>query len=162
MPALVVNNLLFVAKKQTIYYAAFKLSLISQKNKEKNTMKKNCHILFPIVINLYFYPQLHCLSSGLKAFTSRASNDGLEVLRMSCGGHGYSQASGFPRIYIDNTPACTYEGENTVLMLQAARSFINNLFLFKHLNYCIVSLDISSNAFEIPRLIETSGTLSDT
>ncbi|CAH1776142.1 unnamed protein product [Owenia fusiformis] len=66
-------------------------------------------------------PELHCLSSGLKAFNSWAANSGMEVCRMSCGGHGYSQASGFPKIYTDVTPACTYEGENTVLMLQCAR-----------------------------------------
>ena len=48
-------------------------------------------------------------------------SDGLETLRMSCGGHGYSQASGFPRLYADAVPSCTYEGENTVLMLQTAR-----------------------------------------
>jgi len=54
---------------------------------------------------------------------------GLELLRMSCGGHGYSRASGFPQLYGDFVPACTYEGENTVLMLQAARSGIK-LFSF--------------------------------
>ena len=40
---------------------------------------------------------------------------------MSCGGHGYSQASGFPRLYASAVATCTYEGENTVLMLQTAR-----------------------------------------
>ncbi|CAK8678544.1 peroxisomal acyl-coenzyme A oxidase 1-like isoform X2 [Clavelina lepadiformis] len=68
--------------------------------------------------------ELHALSSGLKAFTSWVTNAGLEVCRMSCGGHGYSQASGFPRLYADFTPSCTYEGENTVLMLQSARYLV--------------------------------------
>ncbi|XP_071957287.1 peroxisomal acyl-coenzyme A oxidase 1-like [Antedon mediterranea] len=66
-------------------------------------------------------PELHATSAGLKAFTSWVANEGLEIQRMSCGGHGYSQASGFPELYATTVPACTYEGENTVMMLQTAR-----------------------------------------
>jgi len=68
--------------------------------------------------------ELHALSSSLKAFTSYVANYGAEVLRMSCGGHGYSHASGFPSLYVNKTPSCTYEGENTVLMLQTARYLV--------------------------------------
>ena len=77
--------------------------------------------LITIYFNLISLIQLHALSSGLKAFTSYAANQGSEYLRMSCGGHGYSHASGFPSMYVNNTPNCTYEGENTVLYLQTAR-----------------------------------------
>ncbi|XP_067666720.1 peroxisomal acyl-coenzyme A oxidase 1-like [Haliotis asinina] len=66
-------------------------------------------------------PQLHGLSSGLKAFSSWAASRMMEECRMSCGGHGYLNASGFSKIYVDLTPACTYEGENVVMMLQSAR-----------------------------------------
>ncbi|XP_077379444.1 peroxisomal acyl-coenzyme A oxidase 1 isoform X2 [Festucalex cinctus] len=66
-------------------------------------------------------PELHALSAGLKAFTTWAANSAIEVCRMSCGGHGYSCSSAFPDIYVDFTPTCTYEGENTVMMLQTAR-----------------------------------------
>ncbi|XP_052079728.1 peroxisomal acyl-coenzyme A oxidase 1-like isoform X2 [Mytilus californianus] len=66
-------------------------------------------------------PQLHALSAGLKAFTSYAASSGVEVCRICCGGHGYSHASGLPKIYVSVVPACTYEGENTVMMLQVAR-----------------------------------------
>ena len=45
----------------------------------------------------------------------------LKVCRMACGGHGYSQASGLPYLYVNYVPANTYEGENTVLFLQTAR-----------------------------------------
>lgn len=68
--------------------------------------------------------QLHALSAGLKAFTTWTSNTGIEVCRMSCGGHGYSRSSGLPDIYVEFTPTCTYEGENTVMMLQTARQVI--------------------------------------
>uniref|UniRef100_A0A8C5FWB9 Acyl-coenzyme A oxidase n=1 Tax=Gadus morhua TaxID=8049 RepID=A0A8C5FWB9_GADMO len=66
-------------------------------------------------------PELHALSAGLKAFTTWTANTGIEVCRMSCGGHGYSRSSALPDIYVEFTPSCTYEGENTVMMLQTAR-----------------------------------------
>ncbi|KAM9856642.1 peroxisomal acyl-coenzyme A oxidase 1 [Aulostomus maculatus] len=71
-------------------------------------------------------PELHALSAGLKAFTSWAANSGIEVCRMSCGGHGYSRSSALPDIYVEFTPTCTYEGENTVMMLQTARYLVKS------------------------------------
>ncbi|XP_072414280.1 peroxisomal acyl-coenzyme A oxidase 1 isoform X1 [Chiloscyllium punctatum] len=70
-------------------------------------------------------PELHALSAGLKAFTSWVASAGIEECRMACGGHGYSRSSGLPDIYVTFSPSCTYEGENTVMMLQTAR------YLFK-------------------------------
>ncbi|XP_074656011.1 peroxisomal acyl-coenzyme A oxidase 1-like [Tubulanus polymorphus] len=69
-------------------------------------------------------PELHALSAGLKAFTSDVITIGLETCRTSCGGHGYSWSSGFPKIYTDICPAVTYEGENTVMYLQTARYLV--------------------------------------
>ncbi|XP_025902542.1 peroxisomal acyl-coenzyme A oxidase 1 isoform X3 [Nothoprocta perdicaria] len=66
-------------------------------------------------------PELHALTAGLKAFSSWIANAGIEECRMACGGHGYSRCSGLPDIYVTFTPSCTYEGENTVMMLQTAR-----------------------------------------
>ena len=43
---------------------------------------------------------------------------------MSCGGHGYMDASNLPATYGFATAACTYEGENTVLLLQTARYLV--------------------------------------
>uniref|UniRef100_A0A3B4ADM2 Acyl-coenzyme A oxidase n=1 Tax=Periophthalmus magnuspinnatus TaxID=409849 RepID=A0A3B4ADM2_9GOBI len=65
-------------------------------------------------------PELHAVSAGLKAFTTWTTNTGIEVCRMSCGGHGYSRSSALPDLYAEFTPTCTYEGENTVMMLQTA------------------------------------------
>ena len=45
----------------------------------------------------------------------------MQLCRMACGGHGYSRASGISDVYVDLSPAVTYEGENTVLYLQTAR-----------------------------------------
>uniref|UniRef100_A0A914EM17 Acyl-coenzyme A oxidase n=1 Tax=Acrobeloides nanus TaxID=290746 RepID=A0A914EM17_9BILA len=66
-------------------------------------------------------PDLHALSCGLKAVTTHHAALGLEQCRMACGGHGYSQASGFPLHYSVAVGACTYEGENMVMLLQTAR-----------------------------------------
>ncbi|XP_028912909.1 peroxisomal acyl-coenzyme A oxidase 1 isoform X1 [Ornithorhynchus anatinus] len=74
-------------------------------------------------------PELHALTAGIKAFTTWTSSAGIESCRMACGGHGYSQCSGLPNIYVNFTPSCTYEGENTVMMLQTAR------FLMKSYNH---------------------------
>ncbi|XP_060068145.1 peroxisomal acyl-coenzyme A oxidase 1-like [Ylistrum balloti] len=64
---------------------------------------------------------LHGLTAGLKAFSSSNCCTSIEVCRLACGGHGYSHASGIPKIYVDAIPNSTYEGENTVLYLQTAR-----------------------------------------
>ncbi|XP_044530329.1 peroxisomal acyl-coenzyme A oxidase 1 isoform X1 [Gracilinanus agilis] len=71
-------------------------------------------------------PELHALTAGLKAFTSWTANSGIEACRMACGGHGYSHCSGLPNIYVNFTPTCTFEGENTVMMLQTARFLIKS------------------------------------
>ncbi|XP_056673097.1 peroxisomal acyl-coenzyme A oxidase 1 isoform X2 [Monodelphis domestica] len=76
--------------------------------------------------NLSELPELHALTAGLKAFTSWTANSGIEACRMACGGHGYSHCSGLPNIYVNFTPTCTFEGENTVMMLQTARFLIKS------------------------------------
>ncbi|XP_048268857.1 probable peroxisomal acyl-coenzyme A oxidase 1 isoform X2 [Bombus terrestris] len=67
-------------------------------------------------------PELHSLSCCLKAVVSADTAAGIEQLRLSCGGHGYMTASNLPVLYGFATAVCTYEGENTVLLLQTARS----------------------------------------
>jgi acyl-CoA oxidase len=44
--------------------------------------------------------------------------DGIEECRKLCGGHGFHTNSGLPELYASYVPACTYEGDNTVLLLQ--------------------------------------------
>lgn len=67
---------------------------------------------------------MHALSCCLKAVASADAANGVEQLRLACGGHGYMDASGFPAIYGLVTAICTYEGENTVLLLQTARYLV--------------------------------------
>ncbi|CAD5220844.1 unnamed protein product [Bursaphelenchus okinawaensis] len=64
---------------------------------------------------------LHAITSGLKAVCSYQASIGIEQCRMSCGGHGYSHASGLPSLYQSTVGGCTYEGDNIVMLLQLAR-----------------------------------------
>ena len=56
-----------------------------------------------------------------KALYTDYCNRGLEILRLACGGHGFSHYSGMPHIIQQFSPNVTLEGENTVLYLQVAR-----------------------------------------
>ncbi|KAJ8321687.1 hypothetical protein KUTeg_000158 [Tegillarca granosa] len=66
-------------------------------------------------------PQLHALTTSLKAFSSSLALEGVEECRMACGGHGYSHASGFPKLFAYISMLPIVEGENTVMYLQAGR-----------------------------------------
>lgn len=44
-------------------------------------------------------PELHALSSGLKALCTWITADGIEECRRTCGGHGYSKLSGLPSLF---------------------------------------------------------------
>lgn len=65
--------------------------------------------------------QLHALSCCLKAVYTNDGANAIEQLRLACGGHGYMDSSNLPTTYGWATAACTYDGENTVLLLQTAR-----------------------------------------
>ncbi|GJW37967.1 peroxisomal acyl-coenzyme A oxidase 1-like protein [Tanacetum coccineum] len=66
-------------------------------------------------------PEAHACTAGLKSLTTAATADGIEECRKLCGGHGYLLSSGLPELFAYYVPACTYEGENVVMMLQVAR-----------------------------------------
>jgi acyl-CoA oxidase len=60
--------------------------------------------------DLSHLPELHGLSCALKAMGTDEAAQGAEICRLSCGGHGYLNSSGFPDIYKMITPGQTYEG----------------------------------------------------
>lgn len=64
---------------------------------------------------------LHATSCALKAYSSHAAAEGLEVSRRTCGGHGYSAFSGIGSWYADYLPTVTWEGDNYMLTQQVAR-----------------------------------------
>ncbi|KAK9889088.1 hypothetical protein WA026_004361 [Henosepilachna vigintioctopunctata] len=71
-------------------------------------------------------PELHAVACCLKAVCTADAALGVEQCRLSCGGHGYMTSSNLPGTYGLVTAMCTYEGENTVLLLQTARFLIKS------------------------------------
>lgn len=71
--------------------------------------------------HLFLFCQLHALACCLKAISTSDSSMFTERCRLACGGHGYMQSSNLPPTYSLTTASCTYEGDNTVLLLQTAR-----------------------------------------
>ncbi|XP_050343192.1 probable peroxisomal acyl-coenzyme A oxidase 1 [Nymphalis io] len=69
-------------------------------------------------------PELHALSCCLKAASTADAAACVERCRLACGGHGYMLSSNLPVTYGLVTAACTYEGENTVMLLQTARFLV--------------------------------------
>lgn len=64
---------------------------------------------------------LHHLLAGFKAYISEELIAGVENCRRSAGGAGYASFSGFTEISNIVSPIPTYEGDNTVMLLQASR-----------------------------------------
>uniref|UniRef100_A0A2S2PYQ1 Putative peroxisomal acyl-coenzyme A oxidase 1 n=1 Tax=Sipha flava TaxID=143950 RepID=A0A2S2PYQ1_9HEMI len=111
-------------------------------------------------------PELHAMACCLKAVGSTDAAIGVTTCRLACGGHGYMNCSNLPNIYALITATETYEGENTVLLLQTARllmksyqvvlsgngsvsttlSYLKNYNNLKRLNW-ITTLECMSDAF---------------
>ncbi|GLU05553.1 hypothetical protein SLE2022_226500 [Rubroshorea leprosula] len=72
-------------------------------------------------------PEAHACTAGLKSITTTATADGIEECRKLCGGHGYLHCSGLPELFAVYIPACTYEGDNIVLLLQVARFLVKTV-----------------------------------
>lgn len=70
-------------------------------------------------------PVMHHLLAGLKAQISDSMMHTFDKARRQCGGAGYQSNSGFTEIFMAISPIQTYEGDNTVMLLQSAR------YLFK-------------------------------
>ncbi|KAE9613133.1 putative acyl-CoA oxidase [Lupinus albus] len=69
-------------------------------------------------------PEAHSCTSGLKSITTTVAADGIEECRKLCGGQGYLTSSGLPELFSVYVSACTYEGDNVVLLLQVARQLM--------------------------------------
>ncbi|GBP29031.1 Probable peroxisomal acyl-coenzyme A oxidase 1 [Eumeta japonica] len=69
-------------------------------------------------------PELHALACCLKAISTADAAACIEKCRLACGGHGYMSSSNLPLLYGLITATCTYEGDNTVLLLQTARYLV--------------------------------------
>lgn len=63
-------------------------------------------------------------SASLKATNTWLVANLIDELRQSCGGHGYSQYNAFGKGYNDWVVQCTWEGDNNILSLTAAKSIL--------------------------------------
>ncbi|MQM00172.1 hypothetical protein Taro_032903 [Colocasia esculenta] len=72
-------------------------------------------------------PEVHACTAGLKSLTTSVTADAIEECRKLCGGHGYLCSSGLPELFAVYVPACTYEGDNIVLLLQVARFLVKTV-----------------------------------
>ncbi|KAJ2765281.1 fatty-acyl coenzyme A oxidase, partial [Coemansia nantahalensis] len=68
--------------------------------------------------------ETHATSAGLKAFCTWMCLNIIDQCRQSLGGHGYSAYTGLAQAYADFTVHCTWEGDNTILMLQCGRYLV--------------------------------------
>eukprot|EP00160_Parvularia_atlantis_P017138 Unigene5768_Nuclearia_a/m.17629 Unigene5768_Nuclearia_a/g.17629 ORF Unigene5768_Nuclearia_a/g.17629 Unigene5768_Nuclearia_a/m.17629 type:complete len:704 (-) Unigene5768_Nuclearia_a:44-2155(-) len=68
---------------------------------------------------------VHATSAGLKAFSTWSTLDLIEQCRQALGGHGYSSYAGLASLYADFAVQCSWEGDNTIMMLQNGRFLIN-------------------------------------
>ncbi|GLJ17127.1 hypothetical protein SUGI_0296380 [Cryptomeria japonica] len=71
--------------------------------------------------------EIHACTSGLKAITTSVTADAIEKCRKACGGHGYLCSSGLPELFAAYIPACTYEGDNTILFKQVGKFLVKTM-----------------------------------
>lgn len=70
--------------------------------------------------------ETHAISAALKACCTWAALETIEKCRASLGGMGYSAYSALPSMYADQAVQATWEGDNTILMLQSGRSLVSS------------------------------------
>ncbi|KAK8854478.1 hypothetical protein IAR55_003216 [Kwoniella newhampshirensis] len=111
-----------VAQAVAMGFTGLRLQVMyEQMTQALDTMEPNDPNLNDILDKL---KETHATSAGLKAFCTWACLDTIDKCRQSCGGHGYSAYSNFPLMYADFAVQCTWEGDNTILSLQAGRSLV--------------------------------------
>jgi acyl-CoA oxidase len=66
------------------------------------------------------------LAAGLKAYTTWANIESLQVCREACGGQGYMSENRFAELKADTDIFCTFEGDNTVLMQLVVKSLLSD------------------------------------
>jgi acyl-CoA oxidase len=70
--------------------------------------------------------ELEALAAGLKATSSWHTTHTIETCRECCGGAGYISVNRFSALKADTDIFTTFEGDNTVLMLLAARGILTD------------------------------------
>ena len=91
---------------------------------------------------------LHSIVSLYKSYFSFMTVDSVEECRRACGGHGFLMTSGLPSIYQDFLPSITYDGDNSILILQSARYYISVLKKAKEPHESLLYLFSTKQALE--------------
>lgn len=65
-------------------------------------------------------------ANALKAYATWHTTDTLQEAREACGGQGYRAANRIPALKADTDVFTTFEGDNTVLMLQVAKGLLSD------------------------------------
>lgn len=68
--------------------------------------------------------EVHATASGLKVWATTSLTQDIETARRSMGGHGFSAFAGLGRVYGDQVPSATFEGDNFVLDQQVERAAV--------------------------------------
>jgi acyl-CoA oxidase len=68
--------------------------------------------------------QVHVMSSGIKAAATWCKVDGLQKCRECCGGQGFLAINKIGPMAVDTNVDATFEGDNTVMMQQVAKSLV--------------------------------------
>jgi len=76
----------------------------------------------------------HHLSAGFKSLFTQITYEGIDVLRQSCGGAGFSAWSGLPHLVQLYAPNTTFEGDNTLMAQQSSRLILKNFVNIKRGN----------------------------
>ncbi|KZT21336.1 acyl-CoA oxidase [Neolentinus lepideus HHB14362 ss-1] len=88
----------------------------------------------------------HVLTSALKALSTRHTVRDLEDARRAMGGHGYSAYAGLGRLYADQLPLVTVEGDNYILDKQVVRPAVR---AFKQLGRDSHALPLSAQYLQV-------------
>ncbi|KAF4526155.1 hypothetical protein B566_EDAN008191 [Ephemera danica] len=120
-PLTVVFNMIFhVAQALTI---AVRYSAVRRQS-EMKPGEREPQILDYQTQQYKLLPYLHAMTCCLKAICTSDATEAIDRARLACGGHGYMTSSNLHPNYAVISAAQTFEGENTVLLLQTARALI--------------------------------------
>ena len=107
---------------------------------------------------------MHALSSSLKAYCTTRTVKAIETCRLACGGHGFSEASGLPKLFSYAAAPATAEGEATVLLLQNARynaRILPSLYFSIKTYICLISRRYLMKCYEHAKSGSAMDTFSD-
>lgn len=91
--------------------------------------------------------EIEVLASALKSVGTWHTTDTIQACREACGGQGYLSVNQFDRLKADTDVFTTFEGDNTVLMLQVAKGMLSSYKQqFSDMNWLMMARHIAEMA----------------